>query len=64
MFQMSLFSFLAGFGVILADALKRIDYSLSLAVFGAVLIALAMIFFIAGMLKKNRLSTDSHDSLP
>jgi hypothetical protein len=46
------------------DARLRDGYSLALAAFAGTLIALAMVFFITGMLGVKRLHTDSHDALP
>jgi hypothetical protein len=64
MFSIAFVLYLFGFGTLLFDARLRDGYSLSLAAFGGVLIALSFLFFIGGILEKRRLETDSHDSLP
>ena len=57
--------YVLGFGAILFDASLREAYSLKLAVFAGVLIALALLSFVAGLLKRDRLSRDpAQGSLP
>ena len=64
MFSLALFFYLLGFGTLLMDARLRDGYSLALAGIAGTLIALAMVFFVTGMLRGDRLHSDSHDSLP
>jgi len=64
MFSLALFFYLLGFGTLLMDARLREGYSLAIAGFAGTLIALAMIFFVTGMLKGERIHSDSHNSLP
>ncbi len=64
MFSIAFVLYLVGFGTLLFDARLREGYSLSLAVFGAVLVGLSILVFVGGILQKRRLETDSHESLP
>ncbi|MBU6153413.1 MAG: hypothetical protein KGP28_03835 [Bdellovibrionales bacterium] len=64
MFSIALILYLFGFGTLLFDARLREGYSLSLAAFGAILVGLSVLFFVAGILERRRLETDSHDTLP
>jgi hypothetical protein len=64
MFLAALFFFVAGFGLLLSDFLRRLEFSYSWAVAGAVSIVLSLVFLIAGMMQNKRLHEESRDSLP
>jgi hypothetical protein len=64
MFGFAMFLYLAGFGALLFDALQGVNYSLGIALFGGILIAGAMAFFVGALLSGKRIHSESKDSLP
>jgi len=64
MFLAALFFYLAGFGLLLSDFMRRLEFSYLWAVAGAVFVILSFSFFIAGVMQNNRLRSESSNSLP
>jgi hypothetical protein len=64
MFFAAFVFYLTGFGVLLSDFLRRLDFSYFWAVVGGIFIALSLCFLIGGMLRDSRLADESPDSLP
>jgi hypothetical protein len=64
MFLAALFFYFAGFGLLLSDFMRRLEFSYLWAVAGAVFVILSFSFFIAGVMQNNRLRSESSNSLP
>jgi hypothetical protein len=64
MFLAAVFCYLTGFGLLLSDFLRRMDFSYPWAVAGAVMVALSFCFLIGGMMQTQRLHEEARDSLP
>jgi hypothetical protein len=64
MFLAALFFYLTGFGLLLSDFMRRLEFSYFVALIGAILVALSFGFFIGGMMQNKRIHEESSNSLP
>ena len=64
MFIAAFFFYLVGFGLLLADFLRRLDFSYLWAVTAVILVVFSFVFFIGGVMQNKRLREESSNSLP